>query len=39
MAIQPIGDRVLIKAMEAEDKTKGGIVLPDTARKSHKKVR
>ena len=32
MAIQPIGDRVLIKAMEAEDKTKGGIVLPDTAK-------
>lgn len=32
MAIQPIGDRVLIKAMEAEEKTKGGIVLPDTAK-------
>lgn len=32
MAIQPIGDRVLIKAMEAEEKTKGGIVVPDTAK-------
>ena len=32
MAIQPIGDRVLIKAMEAEEVTKGGIVLPDTAK-------
>lgn len=32
MAIQPLGDRVLIKPLEAEDKTKGGIVLPDTAK-------
>jgi len=32
MAIQPLGDRVLLKTLEAEDKTKGGIVLPDTAK-------
>jgi chaperonin GroES len=32
MGIQPLGDRVLIKPMEAEEKTKGGIVLPDTAK-------
>ena len=32
MNIQPLGDRVVIKALEAEDKTKGGIVLPDTAK-------
>ncbi|MEW5757897.1 MAG: co-chaperone GroES [Candidatus Omnitrophota bacterium] len=32
MSIQPLGDRVLIKALEAEEKTKGGIVLPDTAK-------
>lgn len=32
MAIQPLGDRVLIKPLEAEEKTKGGIVLPDTAK-------
>ena len=32
MAIQPLGDRVLIKRLEAEEKTKGGIVLPDTAK-------
>ena len=32
MAIQPLGDRVLVKALESEEKTKGGIVLPDTAK-------
>ncbi len=30
--IVPLGDRVLIKRVEAEEKTKGGIVLPDTAK-------
>lgn len=32
MSIQPLGDRVLVKALEPEEKTKGGIVLPDTAK-------
>jgi len=32
MKIQPLGDRVLVKPLEAEAKTKGGIVLPDTAK-------
>ena len=32
MAIQPLGDRALVKRLEAEEKTKGGIVLPDTAK-------
>jgi len=32
MQIQPLGDRVLIKPLEAQEKTKGGIVLPDTAK-------
>lgn len=32
MAIKPLGDRVLIKVLEAEERTKGGIVLPDTAK-------
>ena len=31
-AIKPLGDRVLLKVLEAESKTKGGIVLPDTAK-------
>lgn len=30
--IQPLSDRVLVKVLEAEEKTKGGIVLPDTAK-------
>ena len=30
--VQPLGDRVLLKPLEAESKTKGGIILPDTAK-------
>jgi len=32
MEIIPLGDRVVIKPLEAEEKSKGGIVLPDTAK-------
>ncbi len=32
MAIQPLGDRIVVKALEAEETTKGGIVIPDTAK-------
>jgi len=32
MAIQPIGDRILVKVLDAQEKTKGGIVLPDAAK-------
>ncbi|MHC4712622.1 MAG: co-chaperone GroES [Planctomycetota bacterium] len=32
MAIKPLDDRVLIQPIEAEEKTAGGIVLPDTAK-------
>ena len=32
MAVRPLGDRVFIKALEAKEKSKGGIVLPDTAK-------
>ncbi len=32
MAIKPLDDRVLIEPVEAEEKTPGGIVLPDTAK-------
>lgn len=32
MEIKPLGDRVVVKPLEAENKTKGGIVLPDTAK-------
>ncbi len=30
--IQPLQDRVIVKAKEAEETTKGGIILPDTAK-------
>ena len=32
MNIQPLGDRVIVKPLEAEEKSKGGIVLPDSAK-------
>ena len=32
MAIQPLGDRILVKLLEEEGKTAGGIILPDTAK-------
>jgi len=32
MKIQPLGDRVLVRPLEAESKTRGGILLPDTAK-------
>jgi co-chaperonin GroES (HSP10) len=32
MAFRPLGDRVLIKRVEEETKTKGGIIIPDTAK-------
>lgn len=32
MELQPLADRIVIKPLEAEEKTKGGIVLPDTAK-------
>ncbi len=32
MNIKPLGDRVLIKRLEAEEKTKSGIVLPGAAK-------
>ena len=35
--IRPLGDKVLIKRLEAEEKTAGGIVLPETAKEKPKK--
>ena len=32
MKFRPLGDRVLIKRVEEEQKTKGGIIIPDTAK-------
>jgi chaperonin GroES len=32
MKMKPLADRVVIKPAQAEEKTKGGIILPDTAK-------
>jgi chaperonin GroES len=31
-SIRPLGDRVLVKRIQEEEKTKGGIIIPDTAK-------
>ena len=37
MKVQPLGDRLLVEVLKAKDKTKGGIVLPDTAKEKPQK--
>ena len=32
MAVKPLRDRVLVKRLESEEKTKGGIIIPDAAK-------
>ena len=32
MAFKPLHDRVVVRRIEGEDKTKGGIIIPDTAK-------
>lgn len=36
MNVKPLGEKLLIKRVEAEGKTAGGIVLPDTAKEKPK---
>ena len=38
MQLKPLGDRVVIKHLEAEEKTKSGIILTGAAKESHKKL-
>ena len=35
--IQPLADRVLVEPLEAEDKTTGGIIIPDTAKEKQQR--
>ena len=35
MTLKPLADRVVVKAVEAEETTKTGIVLPGTAKEKH----
>ena len=37
MKLEPLDDRIVVAPMEAEEKTKGGIVLPDTAQEKPQK--
>jgi chaperonin GroES len=37
MKLQPLGDRVVVERISAEEKTAGGIVLPDTAKEKPKR--
>lgn len=37
MNLKPLGDRVVVKTIEEEQKTAGGIVLPDTAKEKPQK--
>ena len=32
MKVKPLGDKILVEILDAEEKTKGGIILPDTAK-------
>ena len=32
MAVKPLADRIVVKTLEPQDKTKSGIILPDTAK-------
>ena len=37
MKFRPLHDRVLIKVLDSEEKTAGGIIIPDTAKEKPKK--
>ncbi len=39
MAVKPLADKILVKRLEAEEVTKGGIVLPDSAKEKPKEGR
>ena len=32
MALKPLGDRIVVRPLDAQEKTKSGLVLPDTAK-------
>ena len=39
MAIRPLDDRIVIRPLEAEEKTAGGILLPDTAKEKPQRAK
>jgi co-chaperonin GroES (HSP10) len=38
MKIKPLGDRILVKRIKEEEKSKGGIIIPDTAKENRKRA-
>lgn len=38
VTLKPLGNRVLVKRLEAEEKLKGGIILPETAKKKQEQA-
>jgi chaperonin GroES len=39
MAIRPLDDRIVVKPVEAEDKSAGGILLPDSAKEKPQRAK
>ena len=39
MAIRPLDDRIVVQQIEADEKTAGGILLPDTAKEKPQRAR
>jgi chaperonin GroES len=39
MAIRPLDDRIVVEAIEAEEKTSGGILLPDSAKEKPQRAK
>jgi len=39
VSLRPLGNRVLIQRLENEETTKGGIILPDSAKKKQEKAK
>ena len=37
MKLRPLQDRILVQRVEEEEKTKGGIIIPDTAKEGQKR--
>ena len=39
MKLVPLGDKIVLKQLEAEETTKSGIVLPGQQKRSHRKLK
>ena len=39
MKVRPLHDRILVKRIEEEEKTKGGLIIPDTAKEKPRRAR